>query len=326
MDTPQPQETRNVSRTLSVGKAIWFGLIWVNVPVLVYLSCPLWIFSTYIEQGEISRDYSWLGLIVFLTSIVAAWSWWSLAVPRWRRWAYRRVDDLAQLKQQAIAVGITWPDDHIFESTECLRPLSAVSRENCAQIASRNWSDISYLKSGNNRQRAMHDALVDHKLLELLSEFNPVVVSTICLDIDTPNSDVDIICYAPNLERFSQVARANFGSLDNFFVRQRNDASVVCGFRLSKFEIELFASSIQVEEQRAYLHLVVTARLLAIGGDVLREEIRALKRAGHATEPAIAQILGLQGEPYDALAMLSEASDRDLAALLGGLAQPLTGP
>lgn len=49
---------------------------------------------------------------------VIAWLWWSVMVPRWRLWAYERVDDIAELKRAAVAVGLIWPDGWILERTE----------------------------------------------------------------------------------------------------------------------------------------------------------------------------------------------------------------
>ena len=47
-----------------------------------------------------------------------AWVWWSLAVPKWRLWAYERVADIAELKARAVTAGLTWPDGNIFTRTE----------------------------------------------------------------------------------------------------------------------------------------------------------------------------------------------------------------
>ena len=46
------------------------------------------------------------------------WLWWSVQVPKWKLWAYARVDNVRTLKIAAIKAGIIWPDNHIFEKTE----------------------------------------------------------------------------------------------------------------------------------------------------------------------------------------------------------------
>lgn len=60
-----------------------------------------------------------LGVLLSCTlGIVCAWTWWSFNVPRWRVWAYRRVDDITALKRTAISVGLIWPAGSWFEKTE----------------------------------------------------------------------------------------------------------------------------------------------------------------------------------------------------------------
>jgi hypothetical protein len=103
---------------MSVSKAIWLGLVVVNGPVMLLLLGPLFLFAIFVEHGIVPREYNWVGLLVFLGGFVFAWLWWSLSVPRWRLWAYQRVADIATLKERAVGVGLTWPDDHIFTRTE----------------------------------------------------------------------------------------------------------------------------------------------------------------------------------------------------------------
>ena len=54
----------------------------------------------------------------FVVSWPLAWLTWSLLVPRWRVWAYERVEDLDQLKMNAVSVNLIWPEGHFFERTE----------------------------------------------------------------------------------------------------------------------------------------------------------------------------------------------------------------
>ena len=98
--------------------AIAVGLLFVNTPVLIIMLGPLWVFAAAIENGHIDRSYNWVGLVVFVSGFVFAWLWWSLTVPRWRVWAYERVEDIPALKQSAVEVGLTWPDGHFFSKTE----------------------------------------------------------------------------------------------------------------------------------------------------------------------------------------------------------------
>src|SRR5262245_40280582 len=103
--------------SLSVKQAIRWGLLVVNGPVLTLLLGPLGVFALLIDQRVFSREYNWIGLPVFVAGFVLAWLWWSVSVPRWRIWAYERVEDVQGLKEQAVAVGLTWPDGHALGRT-----------------------------------------------------------------------------------------------------------------------------------------------------------------------------------------------------------------
>jgi hypothetical protein len=56
-----------------------------------------------------------------------------------------------------------------------------------------------------------------------------------------------------------------------------------------------------VMEQVAYRHMVVEWNILAANDDNFRGEIIRLKKSGMKTEPAFAQLLQLDGDPYQAL-------------------------
>jgi hypothetical protein len=56
--------------------------------------------------------------IAIALGIAAGWLWWSVAAPRWRLWAYRRVSDLELLEQLAVADKLVWPVRHPFTRTE----------------------------------------------------------------------------------------------------------------------------------------------------------------------------------------------------------------
>ncbi|WP_353395847.1 hypothetical protein [Hydrogenophaga sp. 5NK40-0174] len=107
-----------MSQRISTSRATWLGLLVVNAPVLFLLCGPLFIFSQFVDDGAISRSYNWLGLLVFGAGFLLAWIWWSVSAPKWRLWAYQRVEDIAELKARSVSVGLTWPDGHFFERTE----------------------------------------------------------------------------------------------------------------------------------------------------------------------------------------------------------------
>ena len=105
-------------KRISVGRAIWTGMAWVNGPVLFLLIGPLWIFNGAIERGLIGPAYRWLATVLFGAGFVLAWTWWSFNVPRWRLWAYERVIDIQKLKEDAVTYGLTWPGGTWFGKTE----------------------------------------------------------------------------------------------------------------------------------------------------------------------------------------------------------------
>jgi hypothetical protein len=67
--------------------------------------------------------------------------------------------------------------------------------------------------------------------------------------------------------------------------------------------------------------MVVEARLLVIGGEEARREIRRLKRCGLKTEPAFARYFQLAGDPFEVLLELSRLSEEELRDRVAGTHQ-----
>jgi hypothetical protein len=158
-----------------------------------------------------------------------------------------------------------------------------------------------------------------HEIFAALQEFHPLLAGTFPLGLQTAKSDFDILCEAPSLDRFEAVARAAFGLREGFFMERRSDLkppAVVASFGVQGSRVELFAQGRPVYEQNGFRHLVVEGRLLRLGGERLGARVLALKRAGLATEPAFAQVLGLQGNPFEAMLQLESSSDEELGRLL----------
>ncbi|MCG8414948.1 MAG: DUF4269 domain-containing protein, partial [Pseudomonadales bacterium] len=57
-------------------------------------------------------------------------------------------------------------------------------------------------------------------------------------------------------------------------------------------------------------------RLSGLSDGRFNEAVRTLKRQGFKTEPAIAQLLGLSGDPYVEVAALRNRDDGELCRLL----------
>ena len=67
-----------------------------------------------------------------------------------------------------------------------------------------------------------------------------------------------------------------------------------------------------------FRHYQVMKRLSQIGGTNFQNAVKAIKRTGIKTEPAIASILQLKGNPYESVLLLEQLKEKDteLARLL----------
>jgi hypothetical protein len=188
-----------------------------------------------------------------------------------------------------------------------------------------NWNDITYLKRGNHRQRQAYTALHSLDLFAHLAEYTPVLAGTVPLSIDIYSSDLDILCFATDLAAFAARLRALFGGRNAFQLKTkeiRGVPAVVASFEHAGFPIEIFAQPVPVEQQNGYRHLVIEHRLLALGGEEMAEAIRQRKQSGMKTEPAFAQYLRLDGDPYQALLDLEAVDEEALRRLVTRAAPP----
>ncbi len=183
-----------------------------------------------------------------------------------------------------------------------------------------DWRDISYLARGNARQQKAYRALQSLDLFNVLSVYAPVLAGTFPLDIDIEGSDLDIICEVHDLAAFERVVKGAFAARDDFQIERVLETgmpTVLARFAFDGLPLEIFAQPRPVTEQNAYRHLLVEARLLAIGGEDARREIRRLKRDGLKTEPAFARYFKIEGDPYEVLLALSLLSDEELRIRIG---------
>lgn len=166
------------------------------------------------------------------------------------------------------------------------------------------FDDIAYLKNGSDKQRRVWQLLSSHDIFEKLAPFDPLLTGTIPIEIDTPDSDLDIICHCTDTAVFESVLQNLFGTEPNFQLCCKvigGRPSVVCTFEKEGFVIEIFGQSLPSRQQNAYRHLLIEARMLEEHGPEFRRQIIELKRQGIKTEPAFARLLGLQGDAYAAL-------------------------
>jgi hypothetical protein len=172
-----------------------------------------------------------------------------------------------------------------------------------------DFTNIEYLKSGNTKQRAAYRVLTDNHILEMLKEYDPILVGTIPINISVESSDLDIVCYAKDLNAYGDFVVERFGEKKGFTIWERGKdklRAVVASFIVEGFDIEVFGQNIPSTDQQAYRHMIIEYRLLVKHGEEFRRKVIALKQMGYKTEPAFAKLLGLEGDAYQALLALEK--------------------
>lgn len=167
-----------------------------------------------------------------------------------------------------------------------------------------DFLSADYLKSGNKRQQLAYNILTQHAVFEKLSEFSPVLVGTIPINIDISSSDLDIACYWKDKEYFTLQVTNTFGKETDFKITETtisNKETIIASFFLDDFEIEVFGQNVPVTQQYGYRHMIIENKILEQKGDEFRKAVITLKEQGYKTEPAFAALLGLNGNPYEAL-------------------------
>ena len=166
-----------------------------------------------------------------------------------------------------------------------------------------------------DRQRAAEDALQRSQIMRSLAAYSPTVVSTIWAGLDIASSDIDVVCQYTDQEQFKTILTSACSHFPGFNIVD-NHEYVVARFTADQFEIEVFASALPIDQQAGYIHFLVMQRLVELGGAEFQAAVRSLKRSGLKTEPAIAQLLHLAGDPYEAVAALRDLPDHKLTELM----------
>jgi hypothetical protein len=156
-------------------------------------------------------------------------------------------------------------------------------------------------------------------LFHELEQYTPALIGTFPLGLQIESSDLDIACFAQDLDRFENDLRTILSSrsiradIEHLAMEPR---AVVASFVLEDAAYEIFGQSVPVHAQAGFRHMIIEGRLLVLGGDALRDRVILAKRAGAKTEPAFARLLGLEGDPYAALLELERWNDADLGTLV----------
>lgn len=167
-----------------------------------------------------------------------------------------------------------------------------------------NFKNIDYLKSGNKRQKEAFHLLKALKIFEKLKKYNPLLVGTIPIEIDIPESDLDIICQFEDQNEFSQRLVEIYGKNESFTLASKffnGTQSIIAKFDAENFKIEIFGQNIPTEKQNAYKHMLIEHKILKEKGTEFKASIINLKQKGLKTEAAFSKLLGLEGDPYLAL-------------------------
>jgi hypothetical protein len=169
------------------------------------------------------------------------------------------------------------------------------------------FSKIDYLKYGNPCQTEIYALLKREGIMDLLSEFQALLVGTYPIGINIENSDLDILCCWDNKEQYIKTMHELFGRKPDYMLQIKDingEPSVIARFRIDGYAFEVFGQNIPTKQQDAFIHLLAEALILDQQDERFRQEVISLKKKGIKTEPAFAQLLELSGNPYEALKQL----------------------
>lgn len=172
-----------------------------------------------------------------------------------------------------------------------------------------DWRNIDYLQHGTAAQKEVFALLEELQIMSLLADYNPLLVGTVPLGIQVKDSDLDIICEVYDPADFEALVGRHFGDMKEFTCVTRVVHGITrtkINFMAGGWPIELFGQPRPTILQNGYLHMIVEAEILAHMDNDFRQQIITLKTKGWKTEPAFAEVLRLEGDPYEALLELSK--------------------
>ncbi|MGL4870497.1 MAG: DUF4269 domain-containing protein [Aeromonas veronii] len=192
--------------------------------------------------------------------------------------------------------------------------------------ASPNWRRLDYLAHGNPRQRSAHALLTAGVWDELAAQCaDMALVSTLTIGLDRPGSDLDILCQHPDPAAFA-AALSTQGWLasakdDNIWLLERtfsclDQSCADTGSDTSEasWPLELYVTPAPIETLNGWRHLTLMAALLERFGDAFyRDVLRLRLEEGVKGEAAMCRLLGLAGDPYEALLTLEGCNLAELS-------------
>lgn len=171
-----------------------------------------------------------------------------------------------------------------------------------------DFIDISYLAHGNDKQKLVYYILCEHHILNKLNAYKPIVVGTLPIEIDIPNSDVDIICEVSDFNQFHILVKKEFSKFEGFNF-QIEESHYVANFSIDGLPIEIYAENKPSQYQNGYLHMMIEYRLIQLLGADFKVRVINLKQQGHKTEPAFGKLLGLKNPYIDLLELERKTND-----------------
>ncbi|MET3683901.1 hypothetical protein ABID56_002017 [Alkalibacillus flavidus] len=166
------------------------------------------------------------------------------------------------------------------------------------------FNALSALKNGDALQQRAYEAIDQVGVLDQFASYQPIVCGTIPLNIHVDDSDLDIIFYVDDFDRFAEELQNTFQQFEGFHLKRitiKGEDVVKANFHAYGFEFELFGMNKPTERQHAYLHMVIEAALLE-RFSWLKDAVTRMKQQGYKTEAAFCECLGIQyHDPFDAL-------------------------
>ena len=173
----------------------------------------------------------------------------------------------------------------------------------------KDFKNIEYLKYGNDRQKLAYSEILKLDVFGKLKKYNPILTGTIPIEIDLPESDLDIICECKNHIEFSEFLSEQYGDKTDFKIystKLNGTKSTLAEFKTENFTFEILGQNIPTDKQNAYRHMIVEHRILEQKGAEFKHKIKKLKSNGIKTDPAFAKLLKLTGNPFDEILKFEE--------------------
>ncbi len=104
---------------LTVEECLRRGQWRVNRPVQAIIAGGYVMVLLLLSYALSRSPYGVLAAVALVIwPLTIPWLYWSVAVPKWRIWTLRHVDDWPGLEARAVAAMLTWPRGSTFGKTE----------------------------------------------------------------------------------------------------------------------------------------------------------------------------------------------------------------